>query len=214
MNRLRELRKERGLSQKKLAELVRVHTRTVQHWEYGTSQIKLKKAEELADILGVGVHELLGFKTEKEFKLPKGKEYILFLNNILIDELQKVTVPQFVADWIEECKENNIISLSGAFEYAKGEVEAWFSSWENQETFAIAWINGYTVNEEKRYLVKLKGMVEDFVVLKLDKIRDGWYLGNDTEYSHTKVKHTRKELEDAGFGEAFNSPLFEVEEVE
>mgnify|MGYP000872026897 CR=1 FL=1 len=84
MNRLRELRKERGLSQKKLAELVRVHTRTVQHWEYGTSQIKLKKAEELADILGVGVHELLGFKTEKEFKLPKGKEYILFLNNILI----------------------------------------------------------------------------------------------------------------------------------
>ena len=28
------------------------------------------------------------------------------------------------------------------------------------------------------------------------------------------IKHTRKELEEAGFGEVFNSPLFEVEEVE
>lgn len=29
-----------------------------------------------------------------------------------------------------------------------------------------------------------------------------------------RAHHTRKELEDAGFGEVFNSPLFEVEEVE
>lgn len=28
------------------------------------------------------------------------------------------------------------------------------------------------------------------------------------------IKHTRKELEEAGFGEVFDSPLFEVEEVE
>ena len=28
------------------------------------------------------------------------------------------------------------------------------------------------------------------------------------------IKHTRKELEDAGFGEVFNCPLFEIEEVE
>ena len=28
------------------------------------------------------------------------------------------------------------------------------------------------------------------------------------------IKHTRKELEKAGFGEVFNSPLFEIEEVE
>lgn len=31
--------------------------------------------------------------------------------------------------------------------------------------------------------------------------------------SRLKSKFTRKELEDTGFAEAFNSPLFEVEEV-
>ena len=39
-------------------------------------------------------------------------------------------------------------------------------------------------------------------------------MGIMEEYQHTKAKHTRKELEEAGFGEVFNSPLFEVEEVE
>ena len=29
-----------------------------------------------------------------------------------------------------------------------------------------------------------------------------------------RSKHTRKELEEAGFEEVFNSPLFEVEEVD
>lgn len=62
-----------------------------------------------------------------------------------LDEPERVQIPKFVADWIEACKENNIISLSGAFEYAKGEVEIWLSSRGNQETFAIAWIYGYTV---------------------------------------------------------------------
>ena len=47
-----------------------------------------------------------------------------------LTEPQKVQVPLFVADWIEECKENNIISLSGAFEYAKEEVDTWLSDWK------------------------------------------------------------------------------------
>ena len=57
-----------------------------------------------------------------------------------LDEPQKTVVPQFVADWIETCKENNIISLFGAFEYAKEEVDTWLSDWKNQEIFASAWI--------------------------------------------------------------------------
>lgn len=68
--------------------------------------------------------------------------------------------------------------------------------------------------KEKRYRVKMKGMVEGFMVLKLDKFRDGWYLGNDTEYSYTKAKHTRKELKEAGFGWVFDCPGVEIEEVE
>lgn len=91
-------------------------------------------------------------------------------------------------------------------------VAEWY--WENSELFALSWVNGYTVEKEKRYTVKMKGMDKEFTMFKLDKIRGSWYFGNDTEYSYTKTTHTRKELEEAGFGEVFNSPLFEVEEVE
>lgn len=37
---------------------------------------------------------------------------------------------------------------------------------------------------------------------------------NKIEYDMQTKTNTRKELEEAGFGEVFNSPLFEVEEVE
>lgn len=131
-----------------------------------------------------------------------------------LTEPQKVQVPQFVAEWIETCKENNIISLSGAFEYAKGEVEAWFSSWGNQETFAIAWIYGYTTKKEKRYYVRFKWIEEAYSYLTLIKHLDTWTLTDIKLDKKFRTEHTKKQLEDAGFGEVFDSTLFEVEEVE
>lgn len=130
-----------------------------------------------------------------------------------LDELQKVTVPQFVADWIEECKENNIISLSGAFEYAKGEVEIWLSSWENQETFARAWLDSYEVEKEKRYRVKVKGMNRINGYLAYNKINGAWYFGISGNSKNHSTNHTRKELEQAGFGWVFDCEGIEIEEV-
>nr|DAK71594.1 MAG TPA: Protein of unknown function (DUF1642) [Caudoviricetes sp.] len=131
-----------------------------------------------------------------------------------LDEPQKPTIPQVVADWIETCKENNIISLSGAFEYAKGEVETWFSSWENQEIFALAWINGYEVEKEKRYYIRLKNVDENYNYLTCIKHLDAWALTEIKRDKKFRTEHTKKQLEEGGFGEVFDSPLFEVEEVE
>lgn len=128
-------------------------------------------------------------------------------------DTKKVTVPQYVADWIEEAKKEGY-SIFGAINKApKGEVEGWIEL-QNVEIFAEAWVNGYTVEKEKRYTVKMKGMDKEFTMFKLDKIRGSWYLGNDTEYSYTKTTHTRKELEQAGFGWVFDCPGVEIEEVE
>lgn len=131
-----------------------------------------------------------------------------------LDEPQKTIVPQFVADWIETCKENNIISLSGAFKYAKEEVDTWLSDWKNQEIFASAWIFGYEVEKEKRYLVKIKGMTNGCNHLNYRKIIDEWFLAGDSELVDYRTRHTRKELEEAGWGWVFDCEGIEIEEVE
>ena len=66
MNRLKELRKEKGLSQKALANELGVHYRTLQNWENGESNIKPEKANELAKLFNVSVSYLLGYSDKKE----------------------------------------------------------------------------------------------------------------------------------------------------
>ena len=135
--------------------------------------------------------------------------------NILnqLDEPQKVMIPRFIADWIVQAKEDGY-NIAGAINEApRGAVDDWLEL-ENVDIFAEAWINGYTIEKEKRYTVKMKGLDKEFTMFKLDKIRGSWYFGNDTEYSYTKTTHTRKELEEAGFDWVFDCPGVLVEEVE
>ena len=131
-----------------------------------------------------------------------------------LDEPQKTVVPQFVADWIETCKENNIISLFGAFEYAKEEVDTWLSDWKNQEIFASAWIFGYEVEKEKRYLVKVIGMSKFYECLNFDTTENRWKFFDCDNTKTYRTHHTHKELEEAGFGWVFDCTGIEIEEVE
>ena len=61
MNRLKELRKEKGLTQVELANIVNVSKITVLRWENEERQIKQDKAEILANFFGVQVPYLLGY---------------------------------------------------------------------------------------------------------------------------------------------------------
>lgn len=66
MNRLKELRKEKGLTQQGLADDIGVHFRTLQNWENGKVDIKSDKAQALADYFGVSVGYLLGYETKRQ----------------------------------------------------------------------------------------------------------------------------------------------------
>lgn len=61
MNRLKELRQEKKLSQKEIAETLGFSLRSFQRMENGESQIKPEKAQMLADFFGVPVGYLLGY---------------------------------------------------------------------------------------------------------------------------------------------------------
>lgn len=157
-----------------------------------------------------GLKNLFGNKTEY-IEIDAAIKLIEQLN-----EPQKTVVPQFVADYIKYAIENDW-DFQDLFKCIEDEEDEELLRWvyheRNQETLAAAWINGYTVEKEKRYLVKMKNLRALFCYLAYIPDEGYWtFMASGGE--SIVIKHTRKELEKAGFGEVFNSPLFEIEEVE
>lgn len=123
-----------------------------------------------------------------------------------LDEQEIVTIPKIVADWIEKCKAKEK-SLLNALLYTPEGVNSWVDDPDNQETFALAWIFGYKVEEEKEYLVKIKAN-NQYIMNNPDENAIFFYS------SKAYASLTRKELEEAGFGWVFDCPGIEIEEVE
>lgn len=121
-------------------------------------------------------------------------------------DTKKVTVPQSVADWIEEAKKEEYSILGAINKAPKGEVEGWLEL-QNVEIFAEAWVNGYEVEKEKRYTVKMRAT-------KQPLFYNNMYEKIFFSLGELATRFTRKELEGAGLGWVFDCPGVEVEEVE
>lgn len=121
---------------------------------------------------------------------------------------EKVVLPRPVANWIS-CVRGRNKTLHFALENAPEEVKLWFCEDEKnrQNIFADAWVNGYHIEKEKRYYVKLKA-VDQYLVRNEDENFLGFL------QSRLKSKFTRKQLEQAELGWVFDCPGIEIEEVE
>lgn len=148
----------------------------------------------------------------------------IFLQDLdQLDEPQPVEVPKFVADWYEENKdvfEANLYrcayNIPSVFDGAKlNEFERWFLTAGTKpfQTLVNMHQFGYEVEKEKRYIIKLKGVPDGAKFLKYAKVTQEWYFGMKGLYSDREIIHTRKQLEEAGFGWVFDCPGIELEEV-
>ena len=63
--RLRDLREDRDLKQKQLADLLQIHQTTYSDYELGRLNVPVSVLERLADFYGVSVYYLLGRTAEK-----------------------------------------------------------------------------------------------------------------------------------------------------
>lgn len=137
--------------------------------------------------------------------------HILISDLKKINESQKVTVPKFISDWIFKAQLVDRRSIRSALEtatirlYAKNsdEVIAWLKDISNQDTFARAWVNDYTVEKEPKYTVKCKSTKQ--------------YISNDELGPHFdpsfRSNFTKSDLEELGLGWVFDCEGMEVEEV-
>lgn len=135
----------------------------------------------------------------------------LFLKELeKLDELEKVKVPQLVADWIKVAKP--VYSLSGGMTYGSPGVNQWLENWDNQEIFVQAWIFGYEVEKEPKYRISMPKArnYKNHVQFLCEKDGKMFWCA---EWHRFRTKFTRKELEEAGFGWVFDCEGIEVEEV-
>ncbi len=99
MNRLKELRKEKGLTQQGLADEIGITKRTYIYWEQGERQIKPDKAEKLADFFGVSVGYLLGYDNdfEKQIRIDTLNDLINKMHTAYVSLLEKTDKEAFWA---------------------------------------------------------------------------------------------------------------------
>ena len=124
---------------------------------------------------------------------------------------QKVKVQQYVADFIAEQKKLGH-TLSYSIDASMSDrVAEWY--WDNSELFARAWLDGYEVEEEKRYRISMPKTRNYMNHAQILCEKDGkiFWCG---EWYPFRAKFTRKELEEADFGWVFDCPGIEIEEVE
>ena len=135
-----------------------------------------------------------------------------FFNKELVPE-----VPQYVADWYEENKDNLDYNLWNFIMDWEDTEEDNFKKWVNNSKDAFQTIInmhqfGYKIKEEKWYIVKMKNLRALFCYLGYIPDECYWTLVASGGKS-TVIKHTRKELEEAGFGWVFDCEGIEIEEV-
>ena len=178
MNRLKELRQEKKLSQKELAENIRVHYRTLQNWENGESQIKPEKAQQLADYFGVSVGYLLGY-SDVRFELEQIEKAIknrlidsestinkdVFENTLKIVELARfldLDLDTITSLYFYNCEISKVKTLNDLFDFFDSEAHGY--------TELLSIVEPYQADEIIQEIRKL-GDYKEELSLYLDKVR-------------------------------------------
>lgn len=89
-----------------------------------------------------------------------------------------------------------------------------FWDFENRKRLIKAILDGYEVEKEKRYLVKMEGVNDYGFYLNKGLLSKEYFWESKAEIGGCRTKHTRKQLEEDGFGWVFDCPGIEIEEVE
>ena len=175
----------------------------------------MNKQELIKEFEEIGIHGLNMFGT-----VVKGIPTETAIDLIKqLDEPKPVKVPPFVAVWYEINKDNldkNIayLCLNNWGEFIND--KTLFNWMKNIDNFIQILVDmprfGYEVEKEKWYLVKVKGVVGAY--LNYDNINELWNFNRKQDGLAVHSYHTRKELEEAGFGWVFDCPGIEIEEVE
>lgn len=149
-----------------------------------------------------------------------GKISVSYAEDLYDSFFPKPVVPQYVADWYE----GNNGDLNGALfimvrlwdeKSRNSDFYRWFR--KDKEAFQTL-VNmhqfGYEVEKEPRYTVRIKGVDGYATHLNQNSYNKEWFFASEYDIKGYRTKHTRKELEDNGFGWVFTCEGIEIEEAD
>lgn len=152
-----------------------------------------------------------------------GKISVSYAEDLYDSFFDKPVVPQYVSDWYEEDKvgfEFNLIDWInklplGIEDKGVTEFDEWLLDDDNKPIQTLVDMHrlGYEVRKEPRYTVRIKGVDSYTTHLNQNLYNQDWFFASICEIKGFRTKHTRKELEEAGFGWVFDCPGVEVKEV-
>lgn len=202
MNRLKELRKEKGLTQVELANIVNVSKITVLRWENEERQIKPDKAQQLADYFEVSVGYLLGY-SDVRFELEQIEKAIknrlmdsestinkdVFENTLKIVELARfldLDLDTITSLYFYNCEISKVKTLNDLFDFFDSEAH------DYMELLSI--VEPYQADEIIQKISKL-GDYKEELSLYLDKVRaeedffnvTGYPVSNGSDETSNKV---------------------------
>lgn len=159
-------------------------------------------------------------KDEAVQKLSKvARISVAYAEDLYDSFFEKPVVPQYVADWYEENKEYLDYNIWEFIKYWDMQPEDEFKKWmfDDNKNPILTLVDmhqfGYEVEEEPRYMVRVKGISGNNSYLNQEDGED-FLFADSEEFGDFRAKFTRKELEDANFGWVFNCEGVEVKEVE
>ncbi|WP_270992986.1 DUF1642 domain-containing protein [Listeria seeligeri] len=132
-----------------------------------------------------------------------------------VEEQERLVVPQCVADWVSHCKQKGY-DLFLSIDYGDSDMPYEMYNWltfsdENQELFARAWLDGYEVEKEPLYYVKLIDQANGYLNVRGDWCR---YMSNNVQNEIFKTKFTESEIKAMDKGEVYWLLREPVEEAE
>ena len=176
----------------------------------------MNKQELIKEVKEIGIYGLNIFGTVVE-GIPTQTAIKLIKQ---LDKPQKPVVPQFVADWIEYFKKNSGTLYGSTVPYSyygraivdnfEGDVTealGWIRN--NSEAYARAWLDGYEVEKERRYIVTLKSSGQKLYY----HTEDEDYIFSSYDGVFYSEYHTKTDLEENDMSWVFDCPGIEVEEV-
>lgn len=160
-----------------------------------------------------------------------GEKFYVALDDVLdlvkqLDEPGKAQIPQFVADVIEEAREQSP-ELEDALHYTWGkgtkEFTEWYKKKSNRDLFARAFLDGYELEKEKKYKITLLNRNDGdlYLVNHNADLADKYghfspvvlLFTKCTNFSEKCYKLTEKEVVSHDFGWVFDCPGIKIEEV-